>query len=48
MNRRLSPFATDAAALAFAISVIAVWATLSATRLVSPVFLPSPGRRSRR
>lgn len=44
MTRRLSPLAIHAAALAFAAAVIALWAFLSATRLVSPVFLPSPER----
>ncbi len=44
MRRRLSPLATDAAAIVFAIAVIALWGILSATRLVSPVFLPSPLR----
>ena len=42
MKKRFSPMATDAAAIVFAISVVALWGILSATRTVSPVFLPSP------
>ena len=37
MKKRLSPMATDAAAIVFAISVIALWGILSATRLVARV-----------
>jgi len=44
MKRRPSPLATDVAAILFAMSVVALWAILSATRMVSPVFLPSPLR----
>lgn len=42
MKKRLSSITTDAAAIAFALAVVALWQILSATRVVSPVFLPSP------